>query len=97
FLRDWSSDVCSSDLSKAEVIGLTKSIAFDYMAHGIRANAICPGSVDSPSLHERAHALGDHDEIWKTFVARQPMGRMAQPEEMARSEERRVGKVRDIC
>jgi NAD(P)-dependent dehydrogenase (short-subunit alcohol dehydrogenase family) len=69
--------------SKAAVIGFTKSVAFDYMKHGVRANALCPGSVDSPSLHERAHALGDHDEIWKTFVARQPMGRMAQPEEMA--------------
>lgn len=69
--------------SKAAVIGLTKSIAFDYMKHNIRANSMCPGSVDSPSLHERAHALGDHDEIWKTFIARQPMGRMAQPEEMA--------------
>ena len=69
--------------SKAAVIGLTKSIAFDYMKAGIRANSICPGSVDSPSLHERAHALGEHDEVWKTFVARQPMGRMAQPEEMA--------------
>lgn len=69
--------------SKAAVIGLTKSIAFDYMKQGIRCNAICPGSVDSPSLHERAHALGDHDEIWKTFIARQPMGRMAQPDEIA--------------
>ncbi len=69
--------------SKAAVIGFTKSIAFDYMAQGIRANTICPGSVDSPSLHERAHALGDHDEVWRTFLARQPMGRMAQPEEMA--------------
>jgi len=69
--------------SKAAVIGFTKSVAFDYMKNGIRANTICPGSVDSPSLHERAHALGDHDEVWKTFVARQPMGRMAQPEEMA--------------
>jgi NAD(P)-dependent dehydrogenase (short-subunit alcohol dehydrogenase family) len=69
--------------TKAAVIGLTKSIAFDYMKHGIRANAICPGSVDSPSLHERAHSLGEHDEVWKTFIARQPMGRMAQPEEMA--------------
>jgi len=74
---------CVYGASKAAVIGLTKSIAFDYMAHGIRANSICPGSVDSPSLHERAHALGDHDEVWKTFLARQPMGRMAQPEEMA--------------
>jgi NAD(P)-dependent dehydrogenase (short-subunit alcohol dehydrogenase family) len=69
--------------SKAAVIGFTKSVAFDYMKQGIRANALCPGSVDSPSLHERAHALGEHDEIWKTFIARQPMGRMAQPEEMA--------------
>lgn len=69
--------------SKAAVIGFTKSIAFDFMSKGIRANAICPGSVDSPSLHERAHSLGDHDEVWKSFVARQPMGRMAQPAEMA--------------
>ncbi len=69
--------------SKAAVIGFTKSVAFDFMKQGIRANSLCPGSVDSPSLHERAHALGDHDEIWKTFVARQPMGRMAQPDEMA--------------
>jgi NAD(P)-dependent dehydrogenase (short-subunit alcohol dehydrogenase family) len=69
--------------TKAAVIGLTKSIAFDYMKHNIRCNAICPGSVDSPSLHERAVALGEHDEVWKTFIARQPMGRMARPEEMA--------------
>ena len=69
--------------SKAAVIGFTKSVAFDFMKQGIRANALCPGSVDSPSLHERAKALGEHDEIWKTFVARQPMGRMASPEEMA--------------
>jgi NAD(P)-dependent dehydrogenase (short-subunit alcohol dehydrogenase family) len=69
--------------SKAAVIGFTKSVAFDYMKDGVRANAICPGSVDSPSLHERARALGQHDEIWKTFVARQPMGRMAAPEEIA--------------
>ena len=69
--------------TKAAVIGFTKSVAFDYMKHGIRANALCPGSVDSPSLHERAKALGEHDEVWKTFVARQPMGRMAQPEELA--------------
>ena len=69
--------------TKAAVIGFTKSVAFDYMSKGIRCNAICPGSVDSPSLHERAHSLGDHDEVWKTFIARQPMGRMAQPEEIA--------------
>jgi NAD(P)-dependent dehydrogenase (short-subunit alcohol dehydrogenase family) len=69
--------------TKAAVIGFTKSVAFDFMHKGIRANAICPGSVDSPSLHERAKALGEHDEVWKTFIARQPMGRMAQPEELA--------------
>lgn len=69
--------------TKAAVIGLTKSIAFDYMHQRIRANALCPGSVDSPSLHERAKALGDHDTVWKTFIARQPIGRMAMPEEMA--------------
>ena len=69
--------------TKAAVIGFTKSVAFDYMKHGIRANAVCPGSVDSPSLHERAKDLGEHDEVWKTFIARQPMGRMAAPEEMA--------------
>ena len=69
--------------SKAAVIGFTKSVAFDYMKDGIRANALCPGSVDSPSLHDRARALGDHDEVWKTFIARQPIGRMAQPDEMA--------------
>jgi NAD(P)-dependent dehydrogenase (short-subunit alcohol dehydrogenase family) len=69
--------------SKAAVIGFTKSVAFDYMKDRIRANALCPGSVDSPSLHERARALGEHDEVWKTFVARQPIGRMASPDEMA--------------
>jgi NAD(P)-dependent dehydrogenase (short-subunit alcohol dehydrogenase family) len=69
--------------SKAAVIGFTKSVAFDYMKDNIRANTICPGSVDSPSLHERARALGDHDEVWKTFIARQPIGRMATPDEIA--------------
>lgn len=69
--------------TKAAVIGFTKSVAFDFMKQGIRANAVCPGSVDSPSLHERAKELGEHDEIWKTFVARQPLGRMAAPEEIA--------------
>ncbi|RUT28796.1 SDR family oxidoreductase [Arsenicitalea aurantiaca] len=69
--------------TKAAVIGFTKSIAFDYMSRGIRANAICPGSVDSPSLHDRANRTGDHDKAWAGFIARQPMGRMAQPDEMA--------------
>jgi NAD(P)-dependent dehydrogenase (short-subunit alcohol dehydrogenase family) len=69
--------------TKAAVIGFTKSVAFDFMSRGVRANAICPGSVDSPSLHERASATGDHDAAWETFIARQPLGRMARPEEIA--------------
>eukprot|EP01035_Chromulina_nebulosa_P010263 gene10263-13803_t len=56
--------------SKAAVIGLTKSIAFDYMSQGIRANTICPGTIDSPSLHDRAASLGNEAEVMKTFVAR---------------------------
>ncbi|MCF6232284.1 MAG: SDR family oxidoreductase [Rhodobacteraceae bacterium] len=69
--------------SKAAVIGLTKSIAVEYITMGIRCNAICPGVVDSPSLHDRLRATGDYDTAMKAFVARQPMGRIAQPEEIA--------------
>lgn len=69
--------------SKAAVVGLTKSIAADFVAKGIRANAICPGTVDSPSLHERLKATGDYDKALKDFIARQPMGRIATPEEIA--------------
>ncbi|WP_224705722.1 SDR family oxidoreductase [Devosia aquimaris] len=70
-------------ISKAAVIGLTKSIAADYTAQGIRVNAICPGTVDSPSLHERWHATGDFEAARAAFIARQPIGRIAQPEEVA--------------
>jgi 2-keto-3-deoxy-L-fuconate dehydrogenase len=70
-------------ISKAAVIGLTKSIAADYTAKGIRVNAICPGTVDSPSLHERWTATGDFEGAKKAFIARQPIGRIAQPEEVA--------------
>jgi 2-keto-3-deoxy-L-fuconate dehydrogenase len=70
-------------ISKAAVVGLTKSIAADYTAKGIRVNAICPGTVDSPSLHERWHATGDFEAAKKAFIARQPIGRIAQPEEVA--------------
>jgi 2-keto-3-deoxy-L-fuconate dehydrogenase len=70
-------------ISKAAVIGLTKSIAADFTAQGIRVNAICPGTVDSPSLHERWHATGDFEAAKKAFIARQPIGRIAQPEEVA--------------
>jgi 2-keto-3-deoxy-L-fuconate dehydrogenase len=70
-------------ISKAAVIGLTKSIAADYTASGIRVNAICPGTVDSPSLHERWHATGDFEAAKQAFIARQPIGRIAQPQEVA--------------
>jgi 2-keto-3-deoxy-L-fuconate dehydrogenase len=69
--------------SKAAVIGLTKSIAADFVAKGIRANVICPGTVDSPSLHDRLRATGDYDKAMKDFIARQPMGRIADPKEVA--------------
>ena len=70
-------------ISKAAVIGLTKSIAADYTTQGIRVNAICPGTVDSPSLHERWHATGDFEAARKAFIARQPIGRIARPDEVA--------------
>ncbi len=69
--------------SKAAVIGLTKSIAADFVSKGIRANAICPGTVDSPSLHDRLRATGDYDKAMKDFIARQPMGRIADAKEIA--------------
>ncbi len=69
--------------TKAAVIGLTKSIAAEFVAQGIRANAICPGTVQSPSLDERIRAQGDYDEVREAFVARQPMGRIGTPEEVA--------------
>jgi 2-keto-3-deoxy-L-fuconate dehydrogenase len=69
--------------SKAAVIGLTKAVAADYVAQGIRCNAICPGTVQSPSLEERIAARGDADAARKAFVARQPMGRLGTPEEIA--------------
>jgi 2-keto-3-deoxy-L-fuconate dehydrogenase len=69
--------------TKAAVIGLTKSIAADYVADGIRCNAICPGTVDTPSLQDRINAYADPAEARKAFVARQPMGRLAQAEEIA--------------
>lgn len=69
--------------SKAGVIGLTKSIAADFVGRGIRCNAICPGTVDSPSLHDRLAATGDFDKAMTAFKARQPMGRLGTPEEVA--------------
>jgi 2-dehydro-3-deoxy-L-fuconate 4-dehydrogenase len=70
--------------SKAAVIGLTKSVAHDYVAQGIRCNAICPGRVDSPSLHERVRSQGGNfEEKFKKFLANQPIGRLATPHEIA--------------
>ncbi len=69
--------------SKAAVIGLTKAIAADFVTRGIRCNAIGPGTVDTPSLADRINAFPDPVEARKMFVARQPMGRLAKPEEIA--------------
>ena len=69
--------------SKAAVIGLTMSVARDYIAHGIRCNAISPGTVESPSLRERLAASGDVEVARKAFVARQPMGRLGTADEIA--------------
>jgi len=69
--------------SKAAVIGLTKSVAIDYVKQGIRCNALCPGTVDTPSLGERINAFDDPVQARKDFIARQPMGRLAKAEELA--------------
>jgi 2-keto-3-deoxy-L-fuconate dehydrogenase len=70
-------------VTKAAVVGLTKSIAADFVADGIRCNAICPGTVDTPSLQERLKATGDYTKAWDAFTARQPMGRLGRPAEIA--------------
>lgn len=70
-------------VTKAAVIGLTKSVAADYVTQGIRVNAICPGTVESPSLQERMRAQGDYEAARAAFIARQPMGRLGTPEEIA--------------
>ena len=69
--------------TKAAVIGLTKSVAADFVADGIRCNAICPGTVDTPSLADRINANADPEAARKNFIARQPMGRLAQAHEIA--------------
>lgn len=69
--------------SKAAIIGMTKSIAADFVKDGIRCNAICPGTVQSPSLNDRLAATGDYDKALTAFKERQPMGRLGQPEEIA--------------
>lgn len=69
--------------TKAALIGLTKSVALDFVQQGIRCNAICPGTVQSPSLDQRLAATGDAEAARRQFMARQPMGRIGQPEEIA--------------
>ena len=69
--------------SKAAVLGITKSVAADYIGDGIRCNAICPGTIQSPSLEERLSNMGDYELAKKQFVARQPMGRFGEAEEVA--------------
>ena len=75
---------CAYGTTKAAVIGLTKAIAADYVTLGVRCNAICPGTVKTPSLAQRVAALGgDETAAWKSFSDRQPMGRLGRPEEIA--------------
>jgi 2-keto-3-deoxy-L-fuconate dehydrogenase len=70
-------------VTKAALLGLTKSVAVEYVKQGIRCNAICPGTVETPSLGERIKALGNEEEARKAFIARQPMGRLGTAEEIA--------------
>ena len=70
-------------MSKAAVIGLTKSVAVDFVKEGIRCNCICPGTVDTPSLHERLEATGNYENAMNDFVNRQPMGRLGLADEIA--------------
>lgn len=74
---------CVYGASKAAVIGLTKSVAADFVAKGIRCNTVCPGTVDSPSLQQRLKDTGDYDAARKAFTARQPLGRIGTAEEIA--------------
>lgn len=74
---------CVYGASKAAVIGLTKSVAADYIGQGIRCNAICPGTVESPSLQSRIDAFDDPVEARRAFIARQPLGRLGTAEEIA--------------
>lgn len=69
--------------TKAAVIGMTKAVAADYVTKGIRVNAICPGTVETPSLYDRMRAQGDFEKAKAAFISRQPMGRLAQAEEIA--------------
>ena len=70
-------------VSKAAIIGLTKSVAIEYVSEGIRCNCICPGTVDTPSLHQRLQDTGNYDKAMKDFTSRQPMGRLGKAKEIA--------------
>ena len=70
-------------VTKAAVVGLTKSVANEYVSKGVRCNAICPGTVETPSLQERLSAQGDYDVNRAAFIARQPIGRLAKAQEIA--------------
>lgn len=74
---------CVYGTTKAAVIGLTKSVAIDFVGKGIRCNAVCPGTVQTPSLDQRIAAFADPVEARKAFIARQPMGRLGTAEEIA--------------
>lgn len=79
---------CAYGTTKAAVVGLTKSVAADFMTQGIRCNAICPGTVESPSLHERIEAQArqqgcSKETVYQAFIDRQPMGRLGRPDEIA--------------
>jgi len=74
---------CVYSATKAAVIGLTKSIAADYLSRGIRCNAVCPGTVDTPSLQDRMRALGDYETARKSFIARQPTGELATADQIS--------------
>lgn len=74
---------CIYGASKAAVIGLTKSVAIDFVTKGIRCNTVCPGTVDSPSLQQRLRETGNYEVARKAFTARQPMGRLGTAEEIA--------------
>ena len=76
-------DRCAYGATKAAVIGLTKSVAQDFVAQNIHCNAICPGTVDTPSLQARLHSYGDYARTRAEFEGRQPMGRFGKPEEIA--------------
>ncbi len=77
------SSIIGYGTTKAGVIGLTKSVAVEYVKEGIRCNAICPGTVDTPSLHSRLKDTGDYEKAKKDFIARQPLGRVGRSDEIA--------------